>query len=161
VHPHDHPDFTKLGPALSGSQIPDTQDPSAASQNSQLSPSSQQNMAPPRQTARAGSLSAILNVEGENNTDGERAAANVSHQLLLDVDSLNSFHSELVGGSTGLSLEQLEQINASIMDVIWKMRGEWNRNHVMRAVTNTFNETVADIETYQKVFDPSQERVDS
>ncbi|EGP87834.1 Bromodomain-containing AAA ATPase protein [Zymoseptoria tritici IPO323] len=135
VHGHEHPDFTKLGPALSGSQIPDTQDPSAASQ-SQLSPSSQHSMAPPPRDARAGSLSAILNAEDDN---------------------LTTLHAELVRRSSGLSLEQMEQINASLMDVIWKMRGEYNRSRVCHAVKDAFNTTVQDIELCQKVWKPSQD----
>jgi hypothetical protein len=153
VHNHDHPDFTKLGPALSGSQIPDTQEPSAASQNSQLSPSSQHAMAPPRQHARASSISAILN-DDTNNEQGPAPPA--APQLLIDVEELKALHAELVRRSSGLSLEQLEQINASIMDVIWRMRGEWNRNRVWGAVKDAFNVTVEDIEACQEVMHPSQ-----
>ncbi|SMY23302.1 unnamed protein product [Zymoseptoria tritici ST99CH_1A5] len=156
VHGHEHPDFTKLGPALSGSQIPDTQDPSAASQ-SQLSPSSQHSMAPPPRDARAGSLSAILNAEDDSQSNHGRAAATTSHQLVLDVEDLTTLHAELVRRSSGLSLEQMEQINASLMDVIWKMRGEYNRSRVCHAVKDAFNTTVQDIELCQKVWKPSQD----
>lgn len=149
--PGDHPDFTYLGPARHGSQIPDTQDPSAASQPSQPSPPpQQQNMAPPRPqqstTTRASSINALLNNE----------PAIQQHQLLVDEAALQTLHNEMTRRSTGLSLEQIEQVNAALMDVIWRQRGDWNRNRVWVGVQRVFNEVVDDIERCQVVLDPSQ-----
>ncbi|APA10561.1 hypothetical protein SS1G_12639 [Sclerotinia sclerotiorum 1980 UF-70] len=60
-------------------------------------------------------------------------------------------------GSSGCSIEQLEQIYRELMDYIWKMRGEWNRNQICVRLTGVFNETILDIEAMQKVSKPSQE----
>lgn len=145
IPPGEHPDFTMMGPGQHGSQIPDTQDPSAASQPSQPSQSSPQPMAPPRQNTRPSSINALLN-----------EPPIPQQQLLLDETALRRLHDEFVSKTSGLSLEQMEQVNASIMDVIWKQRGDWNRNRVWVAVQTVFNDTVTDIENCQKTLDPSQ-----
>lgn len=149
--PNEHPDIALLGPAQHASQIPDTQEPSAASQPSQPSQPSQsspQNMAPPRQSARASSINALLNDQPVQPAHRQ--------QLLVDEAALKALHEELTERSSGLSLEQMEQVNASIMDVIWKQRGDWNRNRVWVAAQAVFNETVDDIEACQGIMDPSQ-----
>lgn len=150
--PVQHPDFAS-GPAQSGgSQIPDTQEPLASSQlsNSQQSQSSQPHHAAPplaliRQEPKAGSL---LNVDDEQ----------PEPQLIVDEDQLTDFHAELVRRSSGLSVEQLEQVNSAIMATLWKERGDWNRSRVLHSATAAFNETIDDIEHMQKVFPPSQEK---
>lgn len=147
IPPGEHPDFALLGPGQHDGQIPDTQEPSAASQPSQPSPPSAQAMAPPRQSTRASSINALLNEPNEQS---------VKQRLLCDETALQNLHKEFVTRSSGLSLEQMEQVNARIMDVIWKQRGDWNRNHVWVAVLTAFNEAVTDIEACQKTLEPSQ-----
>ncbi|GME37851.1 ATPase AAA+ type core [Neofusicoccum parvum] len=152
VAPGQHPDFAS-GPAQSGgSQIPDTQEPFASSQpsNSQQSQSSQSHFAAPlmppaRQEPKIGSL---LN---SNEQQPEP-------HLILDDGELSQFHTELVRRSSGLSVEQLEQVNSSMMAAIWKERGDWNRIRVMHSALAAFNATIRDIEEMQKVWPPSQEK---
>jgi len=154
--PVERPDFAGLAPQ-DGDHIPDTQDPSTASQPNSTSSGSQpsqssQLMGPPRQAKRASSLSAILNTDEEQ----DQAAHRARHQIILDEDKLQDLQRKLVDSSSGLSLEQLEQVKAGLMDVIWKDRGNWNRNQVWHKVQQSFNETIDDIQTYQDVLDPSQ-----
>ncbi|OCK82922.1 AAA-domain-containing protein [Lepidopterella palustris CBS 459.81] len=141
-----HPDFASMMPQGLGSQIPDTQELtyiSSQMSNSQPSQSSQQHQfpmsAPPRQ---APSINSILNSENP--------------QLILDEIQLSNLHRELVKRSSGLSVEQLEQVNAVLMDAIWKSRSEWNRNNVIQLVANAFNDTIKDIEHIQTMLPPSQ-----
>lgn len=156
VRPGEHPDFSLYAPK-SGSQLPDTQEPSSASQQSsnpsgsQPSHSSQQMAAPARLGPRASSISALLNDDGDEDEPATR-----SHRLILDDDRLQDLHRNLTIHSSGLSLEQLEQVHAAIMDVIWTHRGNWNRNHVWAAVQEAFNNTISDIEEMQGIDDPSQ-----
>lgn len=156
-----HPDLALMGPALSGSQIPDTQEPSAASQPSNASASSQlgEVMAPPRPMlsgaatgGRASSINALL-----NEPVAPPPPPAPQQQILLDEGALEILHEEFVRRSSGLSLEQLEQVRAGIMGVIWGLRGEWNRNRVWVEVQGVFNRGVEDIERCQGVGDPSQE----
>ncbi|KAK5126726.1 hypothetical protein LTR85_009660 [Meristemomyces frigidus] len=155
----DHPDFSMMAPTTGGSQLPDTQE--VPSSQSQPASQSSQNMAPPApsQNHRSGSINALLN----DPTDEPDATAVTSKvlpppmRIILDTDSLNMLREALVKHSSGMSVEQLEQINASMMDVIWKSRGDWNRNHVIKAVEDAFNEAVRDIEECQGIGGPSQE----
>lgn len=62
----------------------------------------------------------------------------------------------LVEGTSGCSVEQLEQINRELMEKLWEMRGESNRNRVATDCIAVFNETIIDIEHMQRVLQPSQ-----
>ena len=76
---------------------------------------------------------------------------------ILDNALLGNFHSQLVSRSSGLSVEQLEQVYAALVGVIWATRGHWNRDSVIRACTERFNEVVRDIEGMQAVLQSSLE----
>jgi hypothetical protein len=62
----------------------------------------------------------------------------------------------IVAGSSGCSVDQLEQINRELMDGLWEMRGEWNRNVVAAKLAEIFNETIKDIDYMQEVLKASQ-----
>ena len=53
-------------------------------------------------------------------------------------------------------MEQLEQINRELMETLWEMRGEYNRNRVAARLGDVFNETILDIEEMQRVLQASQ-----
>ena len=78
-------------------------------------------------------------------------------QLILDEESLQQLHRKLVSASSGCSLEQLEQVNAALMDSIWAHRREYNRNKVISAVADAFNVIIEDIDAIQKILQQSQE----
>jgi len=144
----DAPDFDAVPPS-GGSQFPETQEhPDAPSASHQASPaqlSSQgfsQPMAPPPSRAP------------------ETEAAQASPPPLLiapDAQALAKLQKDLVHASSGFSVEQLEQVLASLMRAVWNTRGEWNRNVAIRAVMEAFNETSRDVEEMQRVLGPSQE----
>jgi hypothetical protein len=99
-------------------------------------------MAPPRHTSNLG---AILNDEEPKPL------------LLLDEAQLVAFHQSLVTATSGCSLEQLEQINASLMDAIWRNRTDYNRNVVLHKVQDAFNAIIMDISVMQQILKSSQE----
>lgn len=138
------PDFASMAPQSGGSQIPDTQENtylSSQMSNSQPSQSSQLQFsmpAPPRQAA----ISSILN--------------NEQPRFIMDNIQVKDLHQELVRRSSGLSVEQLEQVNSALMDTIWRNRGQWNRNYVIHNVTVAFNDIIKDIEYMQAMLPPSQ-----
>jgi SpoVK/Ycf46/Vps4 family AAA+-type ATPase len=125
---NDPPENPYVNSQLTGSQH---------SQSSQQGPMA----APPRQ---ATSIPSILN--------------NEEPQLILDEGLLKSLHYQLVERSSGCSVEQLEQINAVLMDTIWKTRGEWNRSKVTQTLEKAFNDVIKDIEYMQTVLASSQFR---
>lgn len=156
----DHPDFSMLQRDPGGSQLPDTQEMQYHSsqsqpQSAQASQSSQP-MGPP-QNVRSTSINALLNdpadVESRNNYTVPQLS-----RVIVDDDSFISLHKELATRSSGLSVEQLEQVMASLMDAVWRTRGEWNRSVVYKAAMKAFNATIADIEECQEVLDPSQDK---
>lgn len=78
-----------------------------------------------------------------NNEDGHQP-------LTIDHESIRKLHNDLTQRSSGCSVEQLEQINTSLMDCVWKMRGDWNRTKVAHAVARTFNEVLDDMQSMQE-----------
>lgn len=164
IRPGDYPDFDRMGPGSgsgSGSQnLPDTQPPSNESQQiastfdpfgSQGSAGSQHNpAAPTKAPARVSSVSALLNDEDAADPPNPRP------QLIVNEDSIQHFLASMVDTTSGLSLEQMEQCKARIMDKIWRERGNWNRDQVLASVAEVFNESVTDIQACQEVLSPSQ-----
>lgn len=146
-HGGDHPDFSALAPTSGGSQLPDTQEVHFQSSQEPASQSSQP-MAPPPHRA------SIHNILNTNAPDEPTQPPSV---YVLEERFAEQLHRELVTKSSGLTVEQLEQVNASIMDAIYSTREQWNRNMVIKAVSEAFNETVSDIEACQRVLKASQE----
>ncbi|KAF1938654.1 AAA-domain-containing protein [Clathrospora elynae] len=79
-------------------------------------------------------------------------------QLILDNDLVLQLHQQLVSSTSGCSLEQLEQINAALMDAIWKHRADYNRNVVLQQVKEAFNVIIKDIQEMQEILKSSQEK---
>ncbi|KAF2086186.1 AAA-domain-containing protein [Saccharata proteae CBS 121410] len=145
--PVEHrPDFSVAG-LPGGSQLPDTQEPphySSQPSGSQPSQSSQAREMPPPPTA----LSNILNT-----SDGTDQTAPT---YICDEVQVDSLHRELTTRTSGLSVEQLEQVNATLMGAVWESRMNWNRNQVLHNVQASFNEVMKDIEAMQRLMGPSQ-----
>ena len=146
-HGVDHPDFSAAPPISGGSQLENTQEIHFQSSQDPASQSSQP-MAPPPHRA---SIHNLLN----SNTPEEPVQPPPTY--VIEGRLVEQLHSELVSRSSGLTVEQLEQVNASIMDAIYSTREAWNRNLVITAVSQAFNATVSDIEACQKVLQWSQE----
>ena len=142
-----HPDFSAAPPISGGSQLENTQEIHLPSSQDPASQSSQP-MAPPPHRA---SIHNLLN----SNTPEEPPLPPPVY--VLEVRLAEQLLRELVARSSGLTVEQLEQVNASIMDAIYTTRESWNRNVVVAAVSEAFNATVEDIEACQKVLQWSQE----
>ena len=155
--PEEHPDFSMLEDMSGKSRIPDTQEMGASSASA-----SSQHMPPPT-TAPATAISAIVNnttTAGATETGTEQRAVNGPPEqrncFILSADFLKNFHTGLVQETSGCSVEQLEQINAVLMDVVWRKRGEWNRDNVLSAVADAFNRTIKDVEEMQKILPNTQ-----
>jgi hypothetical protein len=102
--------------------------------------------APPRLAAsrKPASFANIL-----NDSPVEPASSQASTQkevVNCDEYFLEGLLKQLTEGSSGCSVEQLEQINRELMETLWAMRGEFNRNIVAVRLGEVFNETILDIE---------------
>lgn len=51
--------------------------------------------------------------------------------LLLSEDLLAKFSKKLVSSSKGLSIERIEQVNSSLIDTLWSLRLDWDRNSII------------------------------
>jgi len=112
--------------------------------------------APPRlaSSKKPASMANILNDSPIEPTSSQLS----SQKELIQADNLfvDNLLKKLTEESSGCSVEQLEQINRELMEKLWEMRGEWNRNKVATELIKVFNETIFDIEEMQKVLQPSQ-----
>ena len=57
----------------------------------------------------------------------------------------DEFHKLLVRRTSGLSVEQLEQVHSALMDAVWRHRQEYNRVRVQKIVEDAFNEVMPDL----------------
>ncbi|KAJ5312883.1 hypothetical protein N7508_003713 [Penicillium antarcticum] len=76
--------------------------------------------------------------------------------LVLDLDIIAKLHNSLTLMTSGFSVEQLEQVNTNLMDSVWHMRAEWNRNNVANALSKRFNDVMEDMQEMQDIGSPSQ-----
>lgn len=76
-------------------------------------------------------------------------------KLIIDQVHINHVHHRLCEGTSGYSVEQLEQVNAAMMDAIWNSRTLWNRNDVASKALEAFEDIDENIREMQKVMDAS------
>lgn len=156
------PEFGDMG----GSQIPDTQPDHLVSSSqsgpnssgSQSSPPTGRAMGPPQQHARQSSnLRSLLNndpvPEREAPPPPPPPAAFVPAKVVL----LENLHMALATKSSGLSVEQLEQAMASLMETVWRTKECADRNEVIDAVRTAFESTLEDIRFCQGENEGTQE----
>ncbi len=133
-----------------------SQTPSSGSQPSQA-PAVPPFTATPRfplSRAKPTSMSHILN---DSPVEPTSSQASSEKDLIVDDSWMEDLHTRLTEGTSGLNVEQLEQLNRELMETLWQWRGEYNRTKVAFVLTSVFNETVKDIEEMQKVLRASQE----
>ncbi|KAI9866410.1 MAG: hypothetical protein M1813_001532 [Trichoglossum hirsutum] len=78
-----------------------------------------------------------------------------SPTLVLDTTYIDRLHEEFADRTSGCSVEQLEQINAALMDEIWKTKDEWDRNLVGERTQKIFNDVIDDVEEMQVILPAS------
>ena len=75
--------------------------------------------------------------------------------ILPNQTAVENLLGEFAAKTSGLSIEQLEQVNSMLMDTLWTTRGEWDRNEVLKRVAHVFNETLEDMGGEQYLGDSS------
>lgn len=71
--------------------------------------------------------------------------------FVLDLAVVERLHEQLILSTSGFSVEQLEQVNTSLMDHVWQMREEWNRTLVADGLGKTYNEVLEDMQAMQEI----------
>ncbi|OAX83061.1 hypothetical protein ACJ72_02579 [Emergomyces africanus] len=100
-------------------------------------------------TPRQVRLQELLHDEGARHPQNTSPSSFAAGKLIVDEHRLEALHQTFTQRTNGLSVEQLEQVNTSLMDCVWRMRGEWNRVEVAEAVEQTFEEVLSDIQSMQ------------
>ena len=77
--------------------------------------------------------------------------------MKIDPNLIDNFMNQAVEESSGLSVEQMEQVYSVLMDRIWKTRGDWDRVQVTHEVIEAFDECIADMDECQQFQGRSQE----
>ena len=131
-----------------------SQTPSSGSSNSQ-NPAVPAFNAPTRLTS-VRKPTGFANILNDSPIEPTSSQASSQKELIIDEYFLENLLKQLVDGSSGCSVEQLEQINRELMETLWELRGEYNRNRVAAKLCDVFNETIGDIEEMQKVLQASQ-----
>ena len=100
--------------------------------------------------------SGFANILNDSPIEVTSSQASSQKDFILDEYFLAALLKQFTEGSSGCSVEQLEQINRELMETLWEMRGEYNRNRVAAKLGDVFNDTILDIEEMQKVLQASQ-----
>jgi len=118
--------------------------------------SSSQNPSVPafNQSRMPTALANILNGSPVELTSSQ--ASSQKDVIACDEYFLANLLKKMVEGTSGCSVEQLEQINRELMEGLWETRGEYNRNRVAARLGEIFNETIRDVEDMQRIAQPSQ-----
>ena len=127
---------------------PDEPFGSQGQQNSQPNQSSQAPAIPnfPREPTRS-SINSLLN----DAIVPSRALVPTQNGLVVDRAYTVEVLSKLVQQTSGMNLEQMEQIYSTVMNEIWRTRGEWDRTEVARTVMAAIDEVAEDIHDMQEV----------
>ncbi|KAL2074476.1 hypothetical protein VTL71DRAFT_8254 [Oculimacula yallundae] len=136
-------------------QLLPSQTPSSGSQQSQP-PAVPPFSAGPRMPVSKSRPSGFANLLNDSPIEPTSSQASSQKDIIIEESFVEDLIRRLVDETSGCSIEQLEQINRELMETLWKMRGEYNRNKVIAGLATMFTETITDIEEMQKVLAASQ-----
>lgn len=133
-----------------------SQSSSSASQSSQP-PAVPPFSAGPRMPLSKSRPTGFANLLNDSPVEPTSSQASSQKDMIIDEDFVDGLIKRFVDGSSGCSIEQLEQINRELMETLWRLRGEYNRNVVANKLAIVFSDTIADIEEMQRVLAASQQ----
>lgn len=76
-------------------------------------------------------------------------------KLTIDEVYISTIHHKLCENTSGYSVEQLEQVNAAMMDAIWRARTLWNRDEVAAKALEAFEYVDENIRELQRMLTAS------
>ena len=135
-----------------------SQTPSSGSQNNSQTPAVPPfNARPQSSSATKSKPTGFANILNDSPVEPTSSSlASSQKDIIIDEFFVEDLLRRLTEGTSGCSIEQLEQINRELMETLWKMRGEYNRNKVASELIGVFNEVIADIEEMQRILQASQ-----
>ncbi|KAH8815666.1 hypothetical protein F5884DRAFT_696194 [Xylogone sp. PMI_703] len=105
--------------------------------------------------------SGMANLLHDSPIESNPSDTSTQREFILDEFFVEDMLKRLTEGSSGCSIEQLEQINRELMDKLWQLRGEYNRTKVAAEMMSVFNEVIVDIEGMQRILQASQSQGES
>jgi hypothetical protein len=86
-------------------------------------------------------------VQGQDQPVVGQEGSNEDTDFILSEELVDEFEARLVKlcSQLGLVLEQLEQVNTSLVDVIWKHRNSWDRNSIVAEMNITLDSVLKSI----------------
>lgn len=66
--------------------------------------------------------------------------------FIIDELALDGLHRDMAKQTEGLTIEQLEMIDARCMDVIWLSRGKWDRRSIVKELEEATDEVLEDVQ---------------
>lgn len=69
---------------------------------------------------------------------------------LTELKAVEELSMNIAKKTSGFTVEQLEQVNATLMGIIWTYRNQWNRDLVIKAVLKALEEVLEDILAMQR-----------
>ena len=135
-------------PAFSqGSGIADGSNPSQHSQltNGTNSASPAPQLRPPTGPASEKTTSTAPQPRRGSDLNDLLNAPEKPNLIAIQQTAIDNFHRDITDKTSGMSVEQLEQINSVLMDTVWKTRGNWNRVDVLKGVASAFTEVLDDM----------------
>ena len=85
-------------------------------------------------------------------TAGLEEILNKPNLLLPDEGRLIKTVDEFAHQTSGLTVEQMEQVNSVLMDALWHTRGEWDRSKVLDELAVGFNGVMKDMQVAGQEF---------
>lgn len=76
-------------------------------------------------------------------------------------DLVDKMTTEITDQTSGLSVEQLEQVNSVMMESLWQTRGNWDRRYVLTLMVRDFNHALHDMQQTGQPEDPRSWEADS
>ncbi|KAF8471869.1 hypothetical protein BDZ91DRAFT_479327 [Kalaharituber pfeilii] len=69
----------------------------------------------------------------------------LENSLIVNIEAIDRLPDDIAVKTQDFTVEQLEQVNAALMETIWVNRSNWNRTDVLGQVKNTLREVLQDI----------------
>jgi hypothetical protein len=95
--------------------------------------------------SNASRIDDLLNPTSASPQHPNQPSSSRPNLIQVEQHALANLHTEITDKTSGLSVEQLEQVDSVLMDTLWKTRGEWDRNKVKDSIAEAFHDVLGDM----------------
>ena len=157
--PRVHSEHQRLSPELTLYLTKEAGEPAysqgANSHHSQSQPAPDRSSQPPPPLFDGQPSRPLLPQQQRRSTAGLEEILNKPNLVLPDEGKLGKAIAEFAHQTSGLTVEQMEQVNSVLMETLWQTRGEWDRGKVLEVLAVSFNGVMNDMQVAGQDFGPS------